>query len=125
MTMGVNFMPRETEIIENKKTTAEKGASKCTTPVNESEIYDLADFYKVFGDSTRLKILITLMDKECSVTELTQKIGAEQSAISHQLRVLKQTKFVKSRKYGKMVLYSLADDHINTIICTGFEHIRE
>ncbi len=118
-------MTSETETIIDKKTAAERGDAKCITPVSESEIYDLADFYKVFGDSTRLKILIALMDKECSVTELTKKIGAEQSAISHQLRVLKQTKFVKSRKYGKMVLYSLADDHINIIICTGFEHIRE
>lgn len=91
----------------------------------EEHIYDLADFFKMFGDSTRLKILFLLKDRELCVSDLTKELGAGQSAVSHQLRTLKQMKFVKSRRDGKNILYSLSDDHITTILTQGYDHIME
>ena len=86
---------------------------------------ELADFYKVFGDATRIKILCILLESEMCVCDLADVLGMTQSAISHQLRVLKQMKLVKNRRDGKTVYYSLADDHIQTIISQGMEHIAE
>ena len=86
---------------------------------------ELADFYKVFGDATRIKILCVLLESEVCVCDLAEILGMTQSAISHQLRVLKQMKLVKNRREGKTVYYSLADDHILTIISQGMEHIAE
>ncbi|MGN1167421.1 MAG: ArsR/SmtB family transcription factor [Lachnospiraceae bacterium] len=86
---------------------------------------DLADFYKVFGDATRVKILCVLLESEMCVCDLAELLGMTQSAISHQLRVLKQMKLVKNRREGKTVYYSLADGHIQTIISQGMEHIQE
>lgn len=91
----------------------------------EELIHDLADFYKVFGDATRLKILCVLLESEMCVCDLAELLGMTQSAISHQLRVLKQMKLVKNRRDGKTVYYSLADSHIQTIISQGMEHIME
>ncbi len=93
--------------------------------MNESTLYDLADLFKVFGDSTRLRILYVLMDREVGVTELAETLEMTQSAISHQLRTLKQSKLVKARRDGKMVYYSLDDDHVRSIIETGYAHIEE
>ena len=90
-----------------------------------SELQDLADFFKVFGDSTRIRILYILFQSEMCVCDLAQTLEMTQSAISHQLRVLKQMKLVTSRREGKTVFYSLADGHIKTIINQGMEHIRE
>ena len=84
---------------------------------------ELADFYKVFGDSTRIKILCVLLESEMCVCDLAEVLGMTQSAISHQLRVLKQMKLVKNRREGKTVYYSLSDGHIQTIISQGMEHI--
>lgn len=86
---------------------------------------DLADFYKVFGDATRVRILCALLESELCVCDLAELLEMTQSAISHQLRVLKQAKLVKNRRDGKTVFYSLADGHIQTIINQGMEHIAE
>lgn len=91
----------------------------------EDLIKELADFYKVFGDATRVKILCVLLESEMCVCDLAEVLEMTQSAISHQLRVLKQMKLVKNRREGKTVYYSLADDHIQTIISQGMEHITE
>ena len=91
----------------------------------EEVIRDLADFYKVFGDATRIRILCVLLEAEVCVCDLAELLNMTQSAISHQLRVLKQMKLVKNRREGKTVFYSLADGHIQTIINQGLEHIAE
>ena len=91
----------------------------------EDTIRELADFYKVFGDATRVRILLVLLREEMCVCDLAELLGMTQSAISHQLRVLKQMKLVKNRREGKTVFYSLADGHIQTIISQGMEHISE
>ena len=91
----------------------------------ENLLRELADFYKVFGDTTRIRILCVLLESEMCVCDLAEVTGASQSAISHQLRVLKQMKLVKNRREGKTVFYSLADGHIQSIISQGMEHITE
>ena len=88
-------------------------------------MYDLADLFKIFSDSTRVKILCSLFESELSVTEITEATGVSQTAVSHQLRILKQNKLVKSRREGKSIFYSLADAHVRTIISQGMEHIEE
>lgn len=94
--------------------------------VTETELYDLAELFKVFGDSTRIKILFELFRaEEVSVGDLAELLGMTVSAISHQLKILKQSKLVKSRRSGKSALYSLDDEHVRTIIECGMEHIRE
>lgn len=92
---------------------------------DDEQISSLADFYKVFGDATRVKILCVFLQSEMCVCDLAELLGMTQSAISHQLRVLKQMKLVKNRREGKTVYYSLADGHIQTIISQGMEHIQE
>lgn len=93
--------------------------------MGEDKLYDLADLFKVFGDSTRLKILYALFEDEFCVCDLAQSLSMTQSAISHQLKVLKQSRLIKSRREGKNIFYSLADDHVRTIISQGAEHIEE
>lgn len=95
------------------------------TMSEETELYDLAELFKVFGDSTRIRILFVLFEAEVCVCDLASALNMTQSAISHQLRILKQNKLVKSRREGKSVFYSLADDHVRTIINQGREHIEE
>lgn len=92
---------------------------------DEEMLYDLADFYKVFADSTRIKILYALLQSELCVCDLAEVLGASQSAVSHQLRMLKQMKLVKFRREGKAIVYSLSDDHIQNILSQGFKHITE
>ena len=91
----------------------------------EDELCDLAEIFKVFGDSTRIKILYVLFEAEMCVCDIAQLLNMNQSAISHQLRILKQNRLVKSRREGKAVFYSLADGHVRTIINQGLEHIQE
>lgn len=91
----------------------------------ETELYDLAELFKIFGDSTRIRILFVLFEAEVCVCDLAKALNMTQSAISHQLRILKQSKLVKSRREGKSIFYSLADDHVRTIINQGREHIEE
>lgn len=92
---------------------------------NEMILNDLADLFKVFGDATRIKILYVLLQSEMCVCDLAEMLGMTQSAISHQLRVLKQMKLVKNRREGKTVFYSLADGHIQNILNQGMEHVVE
>jgi len=93
--------------------------------VDEEKIYDLADLFKVFGDSTRIKILTTLIDGELCVCDIASLLNMTHSAISHQLKALKQSDLVKYKKKGKEVFYSLADSHVITILQQGIEHISE
>ena len=92
---------------------------------SETELYDLAELFKVFGDSTRIRILFVLFEAEVCVCDLSEALGMTQAAISHQLRILKQNKLVKNRREGKSIFYSLADEHVRTIIAQGCEHIEE
>lgn len=92
---------------------------------DEERIQELAEFFKVFGDATRIKILCVLQQSEMCVCALAEAVGMTQSAVSHQLRVLKQMKLVKNRREGKTVFYSLADGHIQGILSQGMEHIEE
>lgn len=91
----------------------------------ETELYDLAELFKVFGDSTRIRILFVLFETEVCVCDLAEALHMTQSAISHQLKILKQSRLVKSRREGKSVFYSLADEHVRSIIDQGREHIEE
>ena len=92
---------------------------------DEEILYDLAELFKIFGDSTRIKILYVLSEAEMCVCDIAQLLGLTQSAVSHQLRALKQSKLVKYRREGKTVFYSLADGHVKTILSQGKEHIEE
>ena len=92
---------------------------------DEEILYDLAELFKVFGDSTRIKILYVLFESEMCVCDIAQLLNMNQSAISHQLRVLKQSKLVKYRRDGKTVFYSLADGHVRRILGQGMEHVAE
>lgn len=89
------------------------------------ELYDLAEFFKVFGDTTRIRILYVLFEAEMCVCDIAEMLNMTASAISHQLRLLKQSRLVKSRRDGKTIYYSLADDHVRSIIDMGREHIEE
>ena len=91
----------------------------------EDTLYDLAELFKVFGDSTRIRILYVLFEAEVCVCDLAEILHMTQSAISHQLKILKQSRLVKSRREGKSVFYSLADAHVRTIIAQGREHIDQ
>ena len=86
---------------------------------------DLADLFKVFGDATRISIMFALLKQELSVGDIAERLEMNASAISHQLRVLKQAKLIKSRREGKNIIYSLADEHVVTIIKQGVDHILE
>lgn len=92
---------------------------------DDETLYDLADLFRIFADSTRIKILYVLFESEMCVYDIAQLLNMTQSAISHQLRSLKQSKLVKYRREGKTILYSLADGHVRTIIDQGMEHIGE
>ena len=92
---------------------------------DEDELYDLAELFRVFGDSTRIRILFVLFESEVCVCDLASILNMTQSAVSHQLKILKQAKLVKSRREGKSVFYSLSDSHVSHIIDQGREHIEE
>ena len=92
---------------------------------DEDDLYDLAELYKVFGDSTRIKILYVLFESEVCVCDLAQLLQMSQSAVSHQLRVLKNARLIKNRREGKTIIYSLADDHVRRILGQGMEHLTE
>ena len=121
--------------MEEKKTEIECCSEECVhedllkivndTMPEETELYDLAELFKVFGDTTRIKIICALFESEMCVCDLSVLLNISQSAISHQLRVLKQNKLVNSRREGKSIFYSLADGHVRTIIAQGREHIEE
>ena len=91
----------------------------------ENTLYDVAELFKNFSDSTRIRIMYCLFEKERSVTEISELLNMNQSAISHQLRFLKNSKLIKNRREGKTIFYSLADDHVYNIISQGIEHVEE
>jgi ArsR family transcriptional regulator len=91
--------------------------------LQEEALYDIADFFKVMGDSTRLKILYALLKNEVCVGDLSQALGISQSSVSHQLRILRQNDVVKFRKEGKVVYYSLDDEHIENLLTQSLEHL--
>ena len=92
---------------------------------DDETLYDLAELFKVFGDSTRIKILYALFEAELCVCDIAQLLNLSQSAVSHQLRVLKASSLVKPRRDGKTVFYSLADEHVRKIIAQGMDHVTE
>jgi len=93
--------------------------------LNENTLNDTAELFKVFGDQTRIRILHLLFDNEENVNQIAEKLQMNQSAISHQLRILKNNKLIKNRREGKTIYYSLADDHVYNIISQGIEHVEE
>lgn len=93
--------------------------------ITENTLYDVAELFKNFSDSTRIRILYCLIEKERNVTEISELLNINQSAISHQLRILKNSKLIKNRRDGKSIYYSLDDDHVYNIIAQGIEHILE
>ena len=92
---------------------------------SDEAIYDLADLFKMFGDTTRMKILYVLLESEMCVCDIAEILGMTQSAISHQLRVLKSSKLITNRREGKSIIYFLADEHVRSIINQGMEHVEE
>ena len=110
---------------EAEETHPERIAEAKSQLPDDDTLFALADLYKIFGDSTRLRILYVLFDTELCVCDIAELLGMTVSAISHQLRVLKQSRLVKYRKSGKSVLYSLADDHVHAILGQGMEHVNE
>ncbi len=92
---------------------------------DEDALFDLAELFKIFGDSTRIRILFVLFEAEVCVCDMAEALGMTQSAVSHQLAILKKSKLIKSRREGRSVFYSLADGHVRTIISQGMEHIME
>ena len=92
---------------------------------DEDTLYDLTELFRIFGDSTRVRILYVLFESEMCVCDIAELLGMTQSAISHQLRALKNARLVKARREGKTVFYALADDHVKTIIDQGLEHVLE
>ena len=97
---------------------------KAGLPADEV-LYALAELYRVFGDTTRIKILYVLFESELCVNDIAEALGVSQSAVSHQLRVLKASKLVKFRRDGKTIYYSLDDDHVRSIIALGMDHVEE
>lgn len=91
----------------------------------EDTLYDLSELFRIFGDSTRIRILYVLFESEMCVCDIAALLGMTQSAISHQPRALKNARLVKARREGKTVFYALADDHVKTIINQGLEHVSE
>jgi len=92
---------------------------------NNESIYDLAELFKVFGDYSRLRILLALSEKEMPVGEIAESLEMTQSAVSHQLSILKKAKLAIGRREGKSIIYSLADDHVRSMIAQGMEHVLE
>ena len=92
---------------------------------DEQELIDVAELYRVFGDKTRVTILYALVDAERGVSEIAERMDMSLSAVSHQLRILKQAHLVRYRRVGKSARYSLADDHVRTILDQGLEHVRD
>jgi len=93
--------------------------------ISETELSDLSELFKIFGDSTRIRILYDLFDRDKNVTEICEDLEMNQSAVSHQLKILKTSKLITARREGKAMVYALADEHVKTIIAMGKEHIEE
>ena len=124
-----NDIIKETDVGEETDVTGTGDAAKIKEVTDalpdEDTLDELEELFKIFGDSTRIKILYVLHIKEMCVMDISLTLGMSQSAISHQLRVLRQTRLIRSRRDGKNIYYSLADEHVHTIISMGLEHIEE
>jgi len=116
---------KDVELCEVKEVHTDKVRLIHESMPDEDELYDLAELFKVFGDSTRIRILFALFEADICVCDLAEILNMPQSAISHQLKILKQAKLVNSRRDGKSMIYYLADNHVRTIINQGKEHIEE
>lgn len=123
--MESKIVPEEVERCEYMHAHEDIIAQVNSTMPDDEILLDLAELFKVFGDSTRIKILYVLFESEMCVCDIAQLLNMTQSAISHHLRTLKQSKLVTYRREGKTVFYSLADGHVRTIIDQGMEHIAE
>ena len=110
--------------LENHNHTVKIKLVKAKLPADE-QLCDLGDFFKVLGDTTRIRILYSLMESELCVCAISELLNMTQSAISHQLKVLKDAKLVSNRREGKTIYYYLADNHVRSIIGQGFEHLNE
>ena len=115
----------EAPCCEEKEVHADKVQYVNENMPSEDELYDLAELFKAFGDSTRIRILFALFEADICVCDLAESLNMTQSAISHQLRVLKQARLVSSRREGKTIYYSLCDDHVKTIFYHAMEHVME
>lgn len=114
------------DVNETQKIQDAEAVEKLMTEMPPDEqLYDLAELFKVFGDTTRIKILYALLESELCVGDLADYLGLTQTACSHQLRVLKNNKLVRFRRDGKAVFYSLSDDHVKAILEKGMEHVEE
>lgn len=100
-------------------------AKKTAGTPDENTLIDLSELFKIFGDSTRIKILFTLLEGERSVNEIAAALNMTQSAISHQLRILKTSRLIKAEREGKLSIYSLADTHVASILSQGLDHVNE
>ncbi len=103
---------------------AEYQDSQLYAGLRESNLYILTEFFKMLGNPTRIRILLLLMEQDANVSDLAEQLGMTQSAVSHQLNLLKSNKLVKRRRDGKMIFYALADEHVEMVIEKGTEHIR-
>lgn len=117
----------ETEVLESDFLAAREDVVKKVLEQQPDDeiLYDLAELFKVFGDSTRIKILYSLFETELCVYDIARLLNLSQSSVSHQLRILKTSKLVKFRREGKSVFYSLDDEHVREIISMGMEHVEE
>lgn len=120
--MAAEFDNLQCELIHVHDAVVEKVSNEMP---DEDVLFDLSELFKVFGDSTRIRILYCLFASEMCVCDIATLLNMTQSAISHQLSVLKKNKLVKSRREGKVVFYSLADGHVRTMINQGIEHVTE
>ena len=124
--LGGSDLQKEVDIMADAKKRSGAGKQKTDERCRmENELDDLAELFKVFGDSTRIRILYCLMQGSKNVTEIAEELGMNQSAISHQLRILKTSRLVRATRQGKAMVYALADEHVETIIAMGKEHIEE
>ena len=102
---------------------AEYQDSQCYVGLEESDLYILTEFFKMLGNPTRIRILLLLMEQDANVSDLAERLGMTQSAVSHQLNLLKSNKLVRRRRDGKMIFYTLVDEHVQMILEKGTEHI--
>ena len=119
------FEKKTTPLCEHEEVHDEKVKRKREEMPDEETIYDLSDFFKIFGDSTRMSILFALDGEPMCVCDIAALLGMTKSAVSHQLKVLRQSDLITYRKSGKNVIYSLADDHVRDIIEKALEHVKE
>ena len=122
-TPGTTEAPEIAEALEATEVPETAAAPECMP--DEELLYDLADLFKAFADTTRIRILYALMGQDRCVADIADIIGVSQSAVSHQLRTLKQARLVKFQRDGKNIIYSLSDDHVYTMLAQGMTHICE